>query len=136
MPILLRKTIGFAARRLMSWRLKPNRRCIRREEPWASAQRNGYRDRIWEDPAGAVELRIPELRKGSYLPGFLKSRRRAHRIELLPPATRSIEIGQYGPIPQRDLAASSNSPSACVPDTRKRAGYRAAMPVLQTTRSG
>jgi hypothetical protein len=31
--------------------------------------RNGDRD--WQTPAGAVERRIPKLRRGIYFPGFL-----------------------------------------------------------------
>ena len=41
--------------------------------PARSAQR--YRDRTSETRAGTLELRIPRLRKGCYLPGFLEPRR-------------------------------------------------------------
>ncbi len=33
--------------------------------------RNDYRDRTWEIRTGAIDLRIPKLRKGSYFPPFL-----------------------------------------------------------------
>jgi putative transposase len=38
--------------------------------------RNGYRDRLWDTQVGALDLRIPKLRTGSYLPSLLDARRR------------------------------------------------------------
>lgn len=42
-------------------------------------QRNGYRSRTWETRAGALALKIPKLREGTYYPGFLEPRRRSER---------------------------------------------------------
>ena len=44
-----------------------------------AAQRNGYRDRRWDTRVGEIELQIPKLRTGSYLPSFLDPRRRAEQ---------------------------------------------------------
>lgn len=69
---LLREMIGFAAQRLMELEVEGQTGAAHGEKnPERLAQRNGYRDRIWETRAGAVELRIPKPRKGSYFPGFL-----------------------------------------------------------------
>ncbi|MGY3079375.1 transposase-like protein [Bradyrhizobium sp. LM6.10] len=66
---LLREMIGFAAQRLMELEVGGQTGAAYGEKnPERLAQRNGYRDRIWETRAGAVELRIPKLRKGSYFP--------------------------------------------------------------------
>ncbi len=43
------------------------------------AQRNGYRERRWDTRVGEIELQIPRLRTGSYLPSFLEPRRRAEQ---------------------------------------------------------
>src|ERR671911_1539797 len=77
---LLREMIGFAAERLMELEVQGLTGAdYGARAPDRLAQRNGYRDRIWETRAGTVELRIPKLRKGSYFPGFLEPRRVAEK---------------------------------------------------------
>ncbi|SDD35481.1 Transposase, Mutator family [Bradyrhizobium brasilense] len=49
------------------------------ESPSRLAQRNGYRDSIWETRVGTDEMRTREQRKGSYFAGFLGPRRMAEK---------------------------------------------------------
>ena len=47
--------------------------------PERITHRNGYRTRDWDTRVGTIDLQIPRVREGSYLPSFLEPRRRAER---------------------------------------------------------
>ena len=77
---LLREMVGFAAQRLMELEVEGLTGAAHgQRSPDRINHRNGYRERIWETRAGAVELRIPKLRKSSYFPVFLEPRRLAEK---------------------------------------------------------
>jgi transposase-like protein len=45
-------------------------------------QRNGYRARTWDTRVGTIELQVPRVRDGGYIPSLLEPRRRAERALL------------------------------------------------------
>ena len=45
-------------------------------------QRNGYRSLAWDTRVGTMDLHIPKLREGSYVPSLLEPRRRSERALL------------------------------------------------------
>src|SRR3712207_1641536 len=42
-------------------------------------QRNGYREREWGTRVGTIGLRVPRVREGGYVPGWLEPRKRAEQ---------------------------------------------------------
>src|SRR3712207_2318716 len=42
-------------------------------------QRNGYRERAWDTRVGTIGLRVPRVREGGYVPGWLEPRKRAEQ---------------------------------------------------------
>jgi transposase-like protein len=77
---LVRELLAFAAERMMELEVE-----ARTGAPAGArsadrlTHRNGYRERAWETRAGRIDLAIPKLRKGSYLPSFLEPRRTAEK---------------------------------------------------------
>ncbi len=77
---LVREMLAFAAERIMEQEVEAHTgapKGVRTE--LRETQRNGYRARSWDTRAGRIELSIPKLRKGSYLPSFLEPRRTAEK---------------------------------------------------------
>jgi putative transposase len=77
---IVRELVGHVVQRLMSYEVQ--NLCEagygERSEERANS-RNGYRDRLWQTRTGAIELKIPKLRHGSYFPSFLEPRRTAEK---------------------------------------------------------
>jgi putative transposase len=77
---LLRQMIQFVAQRLMEMDVETLCGAGYGERSAERANsRNGYRERAWETRAGAIDLKLPKLRSGSYFPGFLEPRRTAEK---------------------------------------------------------
>jgi putative transposase len=52
---------------------------LHEKTPERLTHRNGYRERGWNTRVGEIELAIPRLRSGSYLPSFLEPRSRSEQ---------------------------------------------------------
>jgi len=77
---LLRQMIQFVAQRLMEMDVETLCGAGYGERSAERANsRNGYRERVWETRAGAIDLKLPKLRSGGYFPGFLEPRRTAEK---------------------------------------------------------
>ena len=76
----VREMLAFAAERLMSFEAEAAAGAAYGvKSPDRAAQRNGYRERTWDTRVGAIDLKIPRLRTGSYLPSFLDPRKTAEK---------------------------------------------------------
>jgi putative transposase len=42
-------------------------------------QRNGYRDRRWDTRLGTLQLQVPKVREGGYVPSFIEHRKRSEQ---------------------------------------------------------
>ncbi len=77
---VVRELLGHVAQRLMDFEIEQRTGAEYGERSIDRANsRNGYRDRLWETRAGSIDLRIPKLRRGSYLPAFIEPRRTAEK---------------------------------------------------------
>jgi transposase-like protein len=77
---LVREMLAFAAERIMELEIEARTGAGHGSRSRdRTNHRNGYRERPWETRAGRIDLEIPKLRKGTYLPSFLEPRRTAEK---------------------------------------------------------
>ncbi len=76
----LREAASILAQRLMELEVSEQAGAGKYERsPERAAYRNGYRERRWDTRVGSLDLQIPKLREGSYLPCLLEPRRRVEK---------------------------------------------------------
>jgi transposase-like protein len=151
---LLREMVGFAAQRLVELEVKSLTGAARGERsPERINHRNGYRDRVWETRAGAVELRIPKLRRSSYFPAFLEPRRLPEKAlaavvqeaYVHGVSTRSVAdlvpaMGMTGISKSQSLPPRRRGSAGCAPRSTRRsrrfstARWKATGPICGSTR--
>ena len=80
---LLREGVGLVVGEVMELEASEVAGADRYERsPERATYRNGYRQREWDTRVGTIELAIPKLRQGSYLPSFLNARKRSEQALL------------------------------------------------------
>ncbi len=76
----LRESVRALSQALMELEVEEHIGASRHERtPERTGRRNGYRNRSWDTRVGTVELSVPRVRDGGYLPSLLEPRRKAER---------------------------------------------------------
>jgi putative transposase len=76
----LRDGVRVLAQALMELEVEQQLGAARHERtPERTGQRNGYRDRVWDTRVGTLDLRVPRVRDGGFVPSLLEPRTRAER---------------------------------------------------------
>ena len=76
----LREGVRVLAQELMELEVAQHVGAERYERtPERTGQRNGYRERAWDTRVGSLELRVPRVRDGGFVPSLLEPRKRAER---------------------------------------------------------
>jgi putative transposase len=76
----LREGVRVLSQALMELELRQQLGAERHERtPSRTGQRNGYRERAWDTRVGSIELRVPRVRDGGFVPSLLEPRKRAER---------------------------------------------------------
>lgn len=76
----LREGVRVMAQALMELEVSQQLDAERHERtPSRTGQRNGYRERQWDTRAGTLDLQVPRIRDGGFIPSLLEPRRRAEQ---------------------------------------------------------
>ncbi|MGH7293459.1 MAG: IS256 family transposase [Polyangiaceae bacterium] len=76
----LREVLSMLAHKIMDLEVRRQTGAERHERTAERTnQRNGTRDRPWQTRVGTIDLEVPRLRRGGYVPCFLEPRRRAEK---------------------------------------------------------
>ena len=77
---ILREGVRVLSQALMELELRQQLGADRHERtPERTGQRNGYRERRWDTRVGSIELQVPRVRAGGFIPALLEPRKRAER---------------------------------------------------------
>jgi transposase-like protein len=76
----LREGVRVMAQALMELEVSQQLGAERHERtPSRTGQRNGYRERQWDTRVGSIELAVPRIRDGGFIPSLLEPRKRAEQ---------------------------------------------------------
>jgi transposase-like protein len=114
-PDFLRELLQFTVQRLIECEIEGRCGAARHERTEdRTNSRNGYRERQWQTRVGALELKIPKLRLGTYYPAQFSPL--MSLTTTLDGQLSSVGSTRPTPLPERDGA---NARTCCGPSWRR-----------------